>query len=97
MANFRASSHHLRNGASNAAVIRDAVSSHPVRHLTAGDLGHAGLSAALNGFRDAWASEYTLRRKAAAEARRLLATAASDTEHVDRILAHAATGLGGKQ
>lgn len=96
MAMLRLSSPQFRNGASNAAVIRDAVTSHPVRHLTAGDLGHAGLAAALYGFRDAWAGEYALRKKAATEARRLLSTAASDIEHLDRVLAHAATGWGSK-
>ena len=97
MAQFHASSQLLRNGASNAATIRDALSSHPVHHLTAGDLGHAGVAAAVNGFRGAWLTELSLRKKAASEARTLLATAASDTEHVDRLLATAATRLGQKR
>jgi hypothetical protein len=91
------SSQHFRNGATNASTITSAISTHPVHHLAAGDLGHTGLAATVNAFRTAWLTELGLRKKAATEAKLLLTSAASDTERIDTLLATAATRIGSKK
>ncbi|QIK62557.1 hypothetical protein G7068_04540 [Leucobacter viscericola] len=86
MASLQLSPQHFRNGATNASTIGSAITSLPVRHLNNGDLGHAGVAAALTGFRDAWVTELALRKKAA-----------TDTERVDTLLANAAARIGNKK
>lgn len=97
MVSFQVSPQHLRNGAQNASTITTAIGTHSVQRLSPGDLGHAGLAAALTGFQSAWTTELLLRKKAATEAKTLLTTAASDTEHIDRVLATTASRLGSQK
>ncbi len=85
----------LQNAATNAATIGSAIGSHPVNQLAGGDYGHAGVAAAVEGFREAWASELRLRQRASSDAAVLLRGAVSDTERVDALLARAAAGMGG--
>lgn len=96
MSSFRSSSEDLRVTAANAGIIETAIGNHPIRHLSAGDFGHAGVSAAVAGFRNAWVGEFSLRQRAAQGSAQFLNTAASDTERIDRLLAAAASKLGGR-
>lgn len=95
MSSFQCSPQQLRNGATNAATIESAIGSNPVNGLGVGDIGHAGVSSALEAFRTAWSGELRLRGTAAQQASRLLQGAAADTERADMLLARAASRLGG--
>ena len=93
MNTFQCSPQQLRNAATNADTIGGAIRSHPVLHLSVGDVGHAGVAAALNTFRAAWSGELQLRGTATTGSAALLRGAAVDTEQVDRLLAQAAAQL----
>ncbi|AJM76998.1 hypothetical protein [Rathayibacter toxicus] len=97
MSNFECSPQQLLNAATNAATIGNAITTNPVNTLPGGDLGHAGVAAAVDVFRSAWAGELRLRENATAEASRLLAGAASDVARLDTLLANAISRLGGGQ
>ncbi|WP_211373388.1 hypothetical protein [Agromyces italicus] len=96
MSDFQCSPQELRNGAVNAGVIGQAIAGHPVHRLISGDVGHAGVAAAVTAFREAWAGEYRLRQQAADEASQMLQGAATDTERVDALLAQAIAQIGGR-
>lgn len=94
MSRFECSSQQLRNAAANAATIENAISVNPVHRMRGGDIGHAGVSAALEAFRASWSGEFRLRGSAAQHASRLLRSTAADTDRVDALLARAASRLG---
>lgn len=94
MNDFQCSPQDLRNGSTNADTIAAAISRHPVHQLNAGDIGHAGVAAALTSFREAWTHEFQIRKHAADEAGRMLQGAANDSERVDTLLAQAIAQIG---
>lgn len=94
MSDFEYSPQQLRNAATNATVIGNAIAAHPVHALPGGDIGHPGVAAAIDLFRSAWSNELRLRNESATEASLVLAAAARDTERVDALLADAASRLG---
>lgn len=94
MSTFQCSPQQLRNAATNAATIGNAIATHPVHQIAGGNLGHDGVAAALETFRSAWVGEMQLRGGATEQATRLLNGAAADTERVDKLLASAVSGLG---
>lgn len=93
MSRFQLSHQELRNGATNAGIIGQALGAHPVHHLVSGDVGHAGVAAALNQFRDVWAAELRLRQRGSVQAGRVLTAAATDVQRLDELLAQAASGM----
>ena len=93
MSSFQISTQALRNGATNTSIIGQALSSHPVHQLCAGDVGHTGVASAVNHFRDAWSRELRLRERGTQHAGRILTAAASDVQRLDTLLALAATRM----
>ncbi|ODA90063.1 hypothetical protein ATY41_03300 [Leifsonia xyli subsp. xyli] len=93
MSTLRVSPGQLRAGASNTGIIEHAITTHPVHQLTVGDIGHAGVAAALNQFREASTAELRLRQQGTIQGEQILTAAASDTERVDTLLAQAATRM----
>ena len=91
MSSVKVSSAELRTGAANAGIIGNAIAAHPVHHLAVGDLGHAGVAAALQEFRTAWVAEFHRRKQGTEQAAAVLTSAASDTERLDTLLAQAAS------
>lgn len=94
MSSFECSSQQLRNAATNAGTIENAIMVNPLHRVHGGDLGHAGVSAALEAFRASWSGEFRLRGSAAQQAAQLLRGAAADTDRVDALLAQAVSRLG---
>jgi hypothetical protein len=90
---LRVSPQQLRVGASNTGVIEHAIATHPVHQLTVGDIGHAGVAAALNQFREACTAELRLRQRGTTQGGQILTAAAADSERVDTLLAQAATRM----
>lgn len=93
MSTLRVSPQQLRAGASNTGIIGHAITTHPVHQLTVGELGHAGVAAALNHFREACTADLRLRQRGTAQGGQILTVAASDTERLDTLLAQAATSM----
>lgn len=90
---LRISSQDLRAGARNTGLIEHAIATHPVHQLAVGDVGHAGVAAALNQFRQAWLAELHLRQGGATQAGQILTVAATDAEHLDTLLAQSSSRM----
>lgn len=84
----------LRAGAATVGRIAQIVNGHPFSEVVAGNLGHAGVAAAVTEFSEAWTAELRRRAMSAADAEAVLHCAADDAARVDALLARAASQLG---